>query len=502
MTRKGFIRALCICLFGLASGSINLKGQTAGTAQEVSRHIVTSGETLYQLSRKFGVKQEQIIALNPGLTAQNLRVGQEVLIPVKGQGSKVTHRVQKKETLWSISQAYGVTLEELVAANPQTQVAGFELKDGDTLAIPLRPGTGAENKAAVGYNVLRLGIVLPFKSGGAEAGRCTEFFRGFLMAVEEVKNQGKDVLLYVYNEPAGAGFDSLLPRLKQHHVQMIVGPLYPAHFDKMATFCKDNDIKCLVPFSSKVDAVSSTPELFLLNAPDRSKAENAVTLLQNVFKSTQTKVVLLPTADSDERTFVAQVRQRLLEKGYVITELPANYTQSQVLNGLDNNKLTLFLPTSSSRASAIKVFNELKQVRAALPDSKMAVLGYSEWLDLANEYQNDLFAIDTYVLSNHYYNAYDAATRKFEQTYASWFHQPLLQVSPRMALLGYDAGKYIMEGLLQYGDHFGIQDITVPHYQSAIRFVRSDGVSGGYVNGNILFIHYRTDRTIEKLEMQ
>ena len=82
------------------------------------------------------------------------------------------------------------------------------------------------------------------------------------------------------------------------------------------------------------------------------------------------------------------------------------------------------------------------------------------------------------------------------------FVRPDRQLFEHRHLLGYDAGKYIMEGLLQYGDHFGIQDITVPHYQSAIRFVRPDGVSGGYVNGNILFIHYRTDRTIEKLEMQ
>lgn len=502
MIRKNFIRTLCIWVFGLMASSNSLCAQTGETPQNVSRHTVQAGETLYHLSHELGVTQEQILALNPGVTAQNLRAGQELLVPVSGQTDSARHKVKKKETLWSISQAYGITLDELVAANPEAQVAGFELKEGDVLVIPVRHGMTADRKEAIGYGVLRLGVVLPFKADGAEADRCTEFFRGFLMAVEEVKNQGKDVVLYVYNEPAGAGFDSLLHRLKQHNIQMIVGPLYPDHFEKMARFCKENGMKCLVPFSSKVDEVSTTPELFLLNAPDENKAEYAVGLLRNVFNPAQTKVVLLPTEDGNELNFVSQIRQRLLSQGYVITELPKDYTLAQMQNGVDNNRTTLFLPTSSSRQGAIKVFSELKQLRAAQPKASTALLGYTEWLDLAGEFQNDLFAIDTYIISNHYYNIYDAATRQFEQNYTSWFHQSLLRVSPRMALLGYDAGRYIMEGLLQYGEHFGIQDLTAPHYQSAIRFIRPDGASGGYVNGNILLVHYRTDRTIEKIAIQ
>ena len=84
--------------------------------QKVLRHEVQKGETLYRLSRQYGVTVDQIIRLNPELAADGLKSGKEVLIPVVETaaspaegGCREMHKVKKKETLWSISQMYGIT---------------------------------------------------------------------------------------------------------------------------------------------------------------------------------------------------------------------------------------------------------------------------------------------------------------------------------------------------------------------------------------------------------
>ena len=46
------------------------------------------------------------------------------------------HLVKKKETIFGISRMYGLTIEELVKANPEMNAPDYELKKGAVLRIP------------------------------------------------------------------------------------------------------------------------------------------------------------------------------------------------------------------------------------------------------------------------------------------------------------------------------------------------------------------------------
>ena len=46
------------------------------------------------------------------------------------------YQVKKKDTLFGIAKNFGLTLEELINANPEMKVAGYELKKGDYIFIP------------------------------------------------------------------------------------------------------------------------------------------------------------------------------------------------------------------------------------------------------------------------------------------------------------------------------------------------------------------------------
>jgi len=107
-------------------------------------HIVTSKETLYSISKKYGVSMETLCEINPELKTSNLKKGAKLKIPNESQepttvdnkeviendiqdSSKadllntqngVVHKVLPKETLFRISKQYGVSVTDLQKLNP------------------------------------------------------------------------------------------------------------------------------------------------------------------------------------------------------------------------------------------------------------------------------------------------------------------------------------------------------------------------------------------------
>ncbi len=83
-------------------------------------HKVDERETLYGISRRYNVTVNQILEFNPTADA-GLEIGQLLRVPYVPKPKPVpgvtVHRVAEKETLYSISRMYNVTLEELKSWN-------------------------------------------------------------------------------------------------------------------------------------------------------------------------------------------------------------------------------------------------------------------------------------------------------------------------------------------------------------------------------------------------
>lgn len=119
--------------------------------KEYYLHAVLQGQTLYSISRAYGVPAEAIIQENPDLE-DGLRYDQIIRIPVIEQkektpreikshaprpdGEYIEHEVNPQETLFGLSQQYGVPIETILYYNP---AARGGLMIGQLLRIPL-PG--------------------------------------------------------------------------------------------------------------------------------------------------------------------------------------------------------------------------------------------------------------------------------------------------------------------------------------------------------------------------
>lgn len=128
-------------------------------------HQVDEKETLYGLSRRYGASLEEIIEHNSQADA-GLEVGQILRIPYVERTQKAVrngnvHVVGSKETLFSISRLYQVTLAELKAWN---NLADNAISVGQELVIKQPNGTttavSAEQPVEKGYHRVAAGETL------------------------------------------------------------------------------------------------------------------------------------------------------------------------------------------------------------------------------------------------------------------------------------------------------------------------------------------------------
>ncbi|KUO76938.1 MAG: spore gernimation protein, partial [Desulfosporosinus sp. BRH_c37] len=93
-------------------------------------HIVQKGDTLWALSRKYGVSLNRIVEVNQLPYPNILLLGQALVIPTVA----TTHVVSSGESLWLISRRYNTTIQAIVEANNLTNINLIHV--GQVLSIP------------------------------------------------------------------------------------------------------------------------------------------------------------------------------------------------------------------------------------------------------------------------------------------------------------------------------------------------------------------------------
>ena len=111
-------------------------------------HRIRNGETLSTIARRYGVSVNSLKRWN-GLKSSRIRAGQRLIVGMAAGGSSSKsktaaasstskskgsyHIVKKGETLWTISQKYGITTAQLKVAN---NLRSSKINIGQRLKIP------------------------------------------------------------------------------------------------------------------------------------------------------------------------------------------------------------------------------------------------------------------------------------------------------------------------------------------------------------------------------
>lgn len=119
-------------------------------------HIVRPGENLFRIGLRYGVSVNALVAANGLSNANHVWVGQRLIIPSGGNSSSPTpsarvHVVSRGENLYRIARKYGVSFQTLASAN--NIVNPNHIYVGQRITIPSggsKPGPQPSHPAPTG----------------------------------------------------------------------------------------------------------------------------------------------------------------------------------------------------------------------------------------------------------------------------------------------------------------------------------------------------------------
>ncbi|WP_445381810.1 LysM peptidoglycan-binding domain-containing protein [Robiginitalea sp. IMCC43444] len=118
-------------------------------------HRVRRRETLFSITRRYEITEDELKRYNPALYSESLQKGMVLRIPVYPEGRDaetaqetelITYTVKPKETRWSIAHANGISIDSLLKLNPELSESSSYLAIGQELKLPKPAGSDVEQK--------------------------------------------------------------------------------------------------------------------------------------------------------------------------------------------------------------------------------------------------------------------------------------------------------------------------------------------------------------------
>ncbi len=525
-------------------------------------HTIQPGETLYRLGKAYNVAPIEICEANPGLSINNFRTGEVILIPVSTKAKvfpatvveektitpdkktpeiRTTHKVAKGETIYSISRTYGISIEELLAANPELSEKK-KLKRKTTLNIPFPAKkelpkkiieitnseifTKAEEKKdsiaqQTDNSCTRVAIILPFlldSYSPNEQSRMIEYYQGALIAVEKLKRYGYSFEINTFD--SGRKDKSLEPLFasgRLDNMDIIIGAHYPEHNKQLARFAKEKEIPLVIPFTSKEDEIFRNPMVYIVNTMQSYFYSEVIDHFIKKFPHSNV-IFVEDSIKSNKKDFIESLAKGLEKSNIphttiqmeditnaaasIVSQTADSTTLAPITRILKADKENIFIPTSSAANTLSTIVPSLiilKNDTIGLPSTKL--FGYPEWQIYANEMRSQLYEADTYFYASFFshYSLPEAA--KFQDEFVRWYDRNLQNIYPRYGMLGYDTAYPFLLAAAKWGKDMPdrINDVSFTPVQTGFKFERVNNW-GGMVNKKIYFVHYTPDYNIEKID--
>jgi len=435
------------------------------------------------------------------------------------------YTVKKKDTVFGIASKYGLSLPELMEANPEMKQEGYMLQKGTTIFIPYakdqqNPNApkGSDNKAVtlpatggkpvvtgpvagrqrVASDVVKVGVMLPLHDVDGDGKRMVEYYRGILMACDYLKKKGVSTDVHAWNVPIDADIRTTLLQEGANQCDVIFGPLYTKQVAPLAGFCKTYGIKMVIPFSINGDDVERNKEIFQVYQSPETLNESAIKAFLTRFTNVHPIFVDCNDSTSRKGTFTFGLRKELEKRNI-------NYSITNVNSGIDQfakafqpSKQNVVVLNTGRMPQLTAVLNKLDEFDAKYPGAAISLFGYTEWLMYAKYLKDRFYKYDTYIPSTFYYNASATRTLSLEGAYQNWFHQPMMIAQPRFAITGYDHAMFFIQGIKNNKEFTGdAKQVNYQPVQTPLHFVKT--AKGGYKNKNFQLIHYTFNHQIESV---
>ena len=513
--------------------------------KEFLAHRIKAGETLYSIARDYNIPVATIREDNPMINPQFLKVGESLWIRRSDMGSSSEKQAQAEmdayaealnnavddgfdyyvvkpgETIYSLSRRFGISEKDFAANN---DVANG-LKAGAVIRIPqskeenlrvIEANDALQNNATIEAHssdenivfraleqgtTLNIALMLPLNVGSKPNASFVEFYQGFLLGVEKLKESGKgEVKLTIYNtEHDKAKVQQIVQSQLFEGTNLIVGPVYEDEMAPVLQYAKANSVPVVTPLAN-IETVNS-PALFQLAPAPEKKYDKIANLLDGG------RDIYLIYASSYDKEFESEILKQLEGKSYaaynysfdqksIFTPKNATARPIELMDDiLKEEKPCLFVVLANAETDVDRILGTISSAKVAITErsekcAQYVVLGTSRWGRYNNIDHTSYFNNNVVMISTYHAKRDSQVVREFDSNYIKSY-----QALPSLyAYRGYDTAIMFGEGM--HSDiQYNMLDKRYTPLQTTYKFVQSKE-GGNYVNQEWIRVNYNSNYTI------
>ena len=301
-------------------------------------YVVEPKDNYYKLSRKFNITQKELFAMNPGLEAKGLQPGD--VIRIKGGNTTtqttttttttasqpvstntytststsdeyVTYTVQDGDTVFGIINKFGVSLDELLALNPNLSQG---LKSGMVLKIK-KLDAAYVKKSGDALNVV---LMLPFGFDSNDSryrNLSLDFLSGAKLAIERNVKNGMKLDVKVIDAGNESSFKNSLTQINQNNTDLIIGPFFKSNVLEVLSYVKEKKIPVVAPFANSEDLLPYS-NLVIIETSEQVYADRIVKEVKDVFSDQ--KIYIVADADKSKANYLQAALEKTLKNPQIL----------------------------------------------------------------------------------------------------------------------------------------------------------------------------------------
>ncbi len=524
------------------------QASTSVEGRQVS-HVVEKGETLYGISKKYGVTVDELVKANPG-AEDGLKIGAELYIPGKGNAdqltveppsedpihntsdsTKVKHILQKGETLYSLSKRYMVSINDLKEFNNGFP-GGFDA--GDTILIPVRKeitehfqkeivsdSTDTLQQAIVYKEKYVVSVLAPIqlsKNAAVQARRKTgeeeelygptkigvDFFGGIKLAIDSLTQAGISVDLRFYDTAKDTGaLGKILRKPELAESDLIIGPFHNFNVKIAAKYAKEHKIHLVVPVATSNKVLFKNPYVSRAVTSTTSQLRGMAKYI--AAKYPDANVILVDSKKSKDKYMLNVMKKALTKELTKVLGKPTEPKMSYVTSydskhlhaSISKEKQNIIIACSKDQGFATNFMTKINTVKNSWDkyQAEIKVFVLDEW-----EYFNSVDDMYKKKLNMHYVSNrhidYDSSTTvSFLKAYR--------------AKMGYDPNEFGFMGFDLAYNYIGALAHFGTGFPERVGLIHSEGVhtkfnlvqvqeGSGFENRSVYIIRYEGYNLIQE----
>lgn len=456
-------------------------GEAFGASYKTLRHMVNPGEDIHSIALRYGVGVGAISADNEGVNLFELQVGQRLEIrrlsrKQRASDSQITEQWrQMRDAYLAAKSAPAVVPDdeeqnrEMTAEHERISDSGFKIIDDD--------------------KSLEVALMLPLKRDGSVESQFVGFYRGALIAVDELKKEKRKVSLKVYNTARSEQVvGELIAAGELKDADLIIGPVFAEPFKVVAEYAAQ--IK--VPIVSPLAVMDEVENPYVFQAPV-SKGDR-YDQIKHLLSPDNNVVVV--SGKSDDNSLLEGL-QYLFPSNMRMIKYDRELEIEKIEELMTDQTENVFVVLPNAELEVDEILARLSSVQNNLIANgimrpSISIIGSSRWLRFVNIDRTMFFKLRYHSVASYHADRGNNAVRVFDDKYLKTFGTMPSLYSYR----GYDVAKMFVYGVGYYGAEFvdNINELDVDLLQTPYNFERDE--TGKMINTEWVTVRYGDDFNI------